>query len=128
MCRICSREAELLRRKAAGLDESILTCPEIWGEVAAERERAHRKHGRTSMEALRCDDPVRLTVLVEEVGEVARAFNEARHRGGFDSSDFAGMREELVQVAAMAGAWAAALTPYATPRGNAASVKGENDA
>jgi hypothetical protein len=48
-----------------------------------------------------CADPeatdgYRLTVLVEEVGEVARAVLE---------SDGRGLREELVQVAAVAVAW-----------------------
>lgn len=93
-----------------------LACPDIWREVSAERNRAHAKHGATSMEALEIDDLVRLTVLVEEVGEVARAFNEARHRGGFDSSDLGQLRAELIQVSAMAGAWAAALTPWSVIR------------
>lgn len=79
----------------------------IWEEVAQERARAHIKHGDTSMESLAIDDLTRLTVLVEEVGEVARAFNEARHRPPLD---MAGLREDLIQVAAMAGAWAEALT------------------
>lgn len=79
----------------------------IWTEVQAERERAHAKHGKTSMESLPVNDLTRLTVLMEEVGEVAREFNEARHRG---SLDFPALRKELIQVTAMAGAWADALT------------------
>ncbi len=82
---------------------------DIWQEVAVEREWAHHKHGSTSMESLHVTDAVRLTVLVEEVGEVARAFNEARHHGGFTMANLNGLREELIQVAAMAGAWADAL-------------------
>lgn len=80
--------------------------PEIWREVQAERERAHRKHGDTSMEALPVDDLTRLTVLMEEVGEVARWFNESRRRDMQNGE----LRAELIQVAAMAGAWADALT------------------
>jgi NTP pyrophosphatase (non-canonical NTP hydrolase) len=84
----------------------------IWEEVQAERERAHAKHGDTSMEALPVDDLTRLTVLTEEVGEVARCFNEARHRPPLDA---AALREELIQVAAMAGAWADALPTHSAP-------------
>jgi NTP pyrophosphatase (non-canonical NTP hydrolase) len=58
------------------------------------------------MESLAVDDLTRLTVLVEEVGEVARVFNEGRHS---PPADFRALRAELIQVAAMAGAWADAL-------------------
>jgi NTP pyrophosphatase (non-canonical NTP hydrolase) len=78
----------------------------IWAEVQSERDRAHAKHGDTSMEALPVDDLTRLTVLMEEVGEVARWFNEARSRDMQNGE----LRAELIQVAAMAGAWADALT------------------
>lgn len=43
----------------------------LHAEIAAERERAHAKHGPTSMEGLPVHDPTRLAVLTEEVGEVA---------------------------------------------------------
>ncbi|MCW2674808.1 MAG: hypothetical protein JWP14_3397 [Frankiales bacterium] len=81
---------------------------EVTDEHAArvERGRAHLKHGESSMEELPVTDLTRLTVLVEEVGEVARAFNEWRHTGTLDRL---GLRSELIQVAAMAGAWADAL-------------------
>ena len=91
---------------------------DIWDEIKAERARAHVKHGETSMEQLPATDMTRLSVLMEEVGELAREFNEARHRahGGLlaqgeqeRSIDLAALREELIQVAAMAGAWADAL-------------------
>ena len=90
----------------------------IYGEVLAERERAHRKHGATSMEMLPVTDMTRLSVLVEEIGEVAREFNEARHRTHAEllpqtereqSIDLAALRKELIQVAAMAAAWADAI-------------------
>lgn len=86
----------------------------IYAEVKAERDRAHAKHGDTSMEAQPCDHPMRLSILMEEVGEVAKEFNEGRHRG--EGPDLTLLRAELVQVAAMSTAWAdaiptAALTP-----------------
>lgn len=90
----------------------------VWNEVEAERARAHTKHGATSMESM---DPlalIRLSILMEEVGEVAREFNDARHHGV--EPDASALRKELIQVAAMAGAWADVLgalpwTPRATP-------------
>jgi len=77
---------------------------DIWYEVAAERARAHGKHGESSMEAQPPESYIRLAILVEEVGELARVFNEARHGDG--DCDLAALRAELIQVAAMAGAWA----------------------
>lgn len=88
-------------------EASILPCPGIWTEVAAERERAHAKHRDTSMEQQPVDALLRLSILTEEVGEVAKEMNDARH---FGRLDHAALRKELIQVAAMAGAWAAALT------------------
>jgi hypothetical protein len=79
----------------------------VYDEIHAERLRAHAKHGDTSMEGLDVADPVRLGVLTEEVGEVARALNEARHRGELDGQQ---LRRELIQVAAMATAWADVLS------------------
>lgn len=82
----------------------------VWQEAAAERERAHLKHQDTSMEQQPVDALLRLSILTEEVGEVAKELNDARHRGHLD---YAALRKELIQVTAMAGAWADALTPYA---------------
>lgn len=100
---------------ARGVDPS---GEEVWQEVRAERMRAHAKHGASSMETLPAHDLTRLSVLIEEVGEVAKVLNDARHRGarlGWDPADgISGeekreLRAELIQVAAMAGAWADAL-------------------
>lgn len=74
---------------------------DIWDEVKHERERAHAKHGDKSMEALAPTDYARLVILVEEVGEVAHALT-------YDG-DLANLRAELIQVSAMAGAWADAI-------------------
>lgn len=76
----------------------------IYAEVAAERLRAHAKHGDTSMESFPVDDLNRYTILVEEIGEVGKEFNEARHDGR--SVDLARLRKELIQSAAMCVAWA----------------------
>ena len=78
-----------------------------WGNAAidagAERRRAHAKHSAKgkSAEQMPWTDPFWLPVLVEEVGEVARAMcdHESAER----------VREELIQVAAMALAWADAV-------------------
>ena len=79
----------------------------IWDEVRVERERAHAKHGDRSMESWIPASMLRLSILLEEVGEVAREFNEAALGDG--AIDLASLRAELIQVAAMAGAWADAI-------------------
>lgn len=79
----------------------------IYGEILAERERAHAKHGATSMERFPVDDMNRLAILVEEVGEVSKEFNEARHDAR--PLDLYRLRKELIQVGAMAAAWADAV-------------------
>ncbi|ONH27117.1 hypothetical protein [Pseudofrankia asymbiotica] len=69
--------------------------------VEAEVLRAHRRHGERSILNPAMPDVVRLPVLVEEVGEVARAMLEGagtRH-----------LREELIQVATVALTWVEAL-------------------
>lgn len=77
---------------------------DIYAEVKAERERAHAKHGDKSMESERPDAEKRLRILMEEVGEVAREFNEADIHDR--PVDLALLRSELIQTAAMATAWA----------------------
>ncbi len=65
--------------------------------VDAERLRQDRKWGRAPG-VWTNDAGIKLAVLVEEVGEVARAVLER--------SDLGHLREELIQVAAVAVAWA----------------------
>lgn len=99
---------------------------QVWHEIVAERVRAHAKHGATSMES--CDPFAdrRLRVLVEEVGEVARVLNDREHEqinctalwsvvDELEATALALLRSELVQVAAMAVAWIAALDGEALP-------------
>lgn len=76
-------------------------------DVHKERIRAHAKHAAAdaAMEGRRHDDPAWLPVLTEEVGEVARVLCEAA-QGNVDGDVARQMlRDELVQVAAMACAW-----------------------
>lgn len=99
-------------------DDAIHDVPEpvdpmaIWDQVAEERRRAHAKHGANSMEERPPGDHIRLTILLEEVGEVAREYNEAAIAGR--PLDWDLLRKELIQVAAMSGAWAEALTERAS--------------
>jgi NTP pyrophosphatase (non-canonical NTP hydrolase) len=79
---------------------------EVYTEIAAERERAHAKHGSSSMESTPVGSFIRYTILAEEVGEIAKEFNEAEHRGGQHHLDLEHLRTECIQVAAMASAWA----------------------
>jgi hypothetical protein len=96
--RKCAMHAAALRNRVASMD--------IWHAVALERISAHDKHGSTSMESAPADDPTgrRLRILLEEVGEVAQEFNDAEHERR--PVDLGRVRKELIQVAAMAGAWA----------------------
>lgn len=107
----------------------------VYGDVHRERIRAHAKHDANggSMERKDFDDPSWLSVLVEEVGEVAKELCDHRHAVAADQwstpdEHRAGhkrrLREELVQVAAMAVAWldaidldVAAGEPEGEPRG-----------
>jgi NTP pyrophosphatase (non-canonical NTP hydrolase) len=85
--------------------------PLLAAQITYERQRAHRKHAPNggSMEDRPFDDPAWLPVLVEEVGEVARALCDHRHLK-LDTQRLAdNLRDELIQVAAMATAWIDAI-------------------
>ena len=77
---------------------------DVWEEVRAELDRAHRKHD--GMTPLHPDmrDMDRAVILLEEVGEVARALTPDAHTSTGHAGDLA---DELIQVAAMATAWLA---------------------
>lgn len=83
------------------------TPSDIWSEVRAERERAHRIHGDMSMEASPWTSERRLRILLEEIGEVAKELNDAEIARR--APDREAIRKELIQVSAMAGAWADAI-------------------
>ncbi len=82
-----------------------------YDRVHRERLTAHAKHDDKggSMERKDWDDPAWLAVLVEEVGEVARALCDMRHLADEPSQLKRQLASELVQVAAMACAWLEAV-------------------
>lgn len=69
----------------------------IWSAIQHERVHQEKKHGYDKSCANPHVHPDRkLTILAEEFGEVAMALND---------TDFNNLRDELVQVAAVAVAW-----------------------
>lgn len=79
----------------------------IWQEAERERYRARAIHGDKCMDAYDPTDLKRLAILMEEVGEVAKEFCDGELYG--DGVDLQALRSELIQVCAMAGAWADAI-------------------
>ena len=73
---------------------------EPWREIMRAREKADVKHGENSIEQLAADSPRWLSILVEEVGEVA-------HELTYDATG--SLRAELIDVLSVASAWLAAL-------------------
>jgi hypothetical protein len=106
-----ARMALPAREPDAGATEAVLV------DVALERLRQEQigaAKRATGIDWRSCADPAmaggdgtRYLVLGEEVGEVANAVLEATY-GSIDAGD-AHLREELVQVAAVATAWAEAI-------------------
>ena len=84
-----------------------MTRGEILAAITGERERQHRKwdrdhdHGYGDCSSAGVPEAVKVAVLTEEAGEVARAFLDG---------DRAGLQRELVQVAAVAFAWLEGLS------------------
>ena len=78
-----------------------MTLDEIIKTVQEERESQNHRWGTVEERVGHSTDMVCLTLLTEEVGEVARAINDGEpvHR----------MKQELVQVAAVAVMWLEAL-------------------
>ncbi len=70
--------------------------------VDAERDFQEVKHGAESCASPTNTDSKRLAILVEEVGEVAKALT-------YDCADEANLMDELVQVAAMSIEWIVAI-------------------
>ncbi len=81
-------------------------------EVAEEADRAHRKHGESSMYYPGTSHERRLAILAEEAGEVARELNEAAASGHLDLGR---LRAEAIQVAAVALTWAQAIGDHLEP-------------
>lgn len=74
----------------------------IYQEIHDERRRAVVLHGISAMDSPYLHPGKRLAILVEEVGEVAKELCV----GEGEPIDVPHLREELIQVAAMASAWA----------------------
>lgn len=73
-------------------------------DATEERVRAHAKHVDSpagSREQTPWNDPLWLPIIVEEVGEIARALNDAEPLGR--------LRDEVIQAAAMCLAYADAI-------------------
>lgn len=87
----------------------------MYGDVHRERIRAHEKFDALgdSRERAQWDEPTWLPILVEEVGEVAHVLSEIKL--GNEPHPRPRMREELVQVAAMACAWIDAIDLEESP-------------
>ncbi|TLM92970.1 MAG: hypothetical protein FDZ75_05765 [Actinobacteria bacterium] len=78
----------------------------MYAAITAERDRQERKFpGETCRAGI--PDALKLTVLVEEVGEVAREILDGPTHSPDELRDR--MHAELVQVAAVAVAWLEAL-------------------
>lgn len=74
--------------------------PRIWRDILTERQRQDARHdGGIERHAAEGDHLLALAVLTEEVGEVAQEVLGNRY----------GLRDELIQVAAVAVAWVQAI-------------------
>jgi len=71
---------------------------ETFNLINNEFERAYAKHNGYTPASHDMTDRDRLVILVEEVGEIARAMT-------YDNGDEIELMKELVQVATMACAW-----------------------
>ena len=75
---------------------------DIHDAIDVEFAGAYTKHKGKTPRAWSVGDAQSLVILVEEVGEVARAMT-------YDEGDQQNLYDELIQVAAMAAAWAERL-------------------
>lgn len=82
----------------------------IYDGIRAERKRAHLKHGPKSMESAAWDDMRRLRILIEEVGEIGKVFNELDAGAITQQEAMRQCAEESLQTAAMAAAWSEAAS------------------
>ena len=86
---------------------------EVLTDISKERNRQESLKAAGKFPATCADetlgDSIKLCVLTEEVGEVARVLCERTCNPGFHDGSDAKLLEELVQVAAVATAWAECL-------------------
>ncbi|MDO4243783.1 MAG: hypothetical protein Q4C85_08530 [Actinomyces sp.] len=86
---------------------------DIWCRVRAEYERAHLKHSGMTPYNQGMSDDDRTYILLEEVGEVARACTPDAHTPTGHAGE---LGAELIQTATMATAWLArVLTDACAP-------------
>lgn len=78
-------------------------------ELVNEADRAHAKHGDTSMRSQPWNEHRRVSILTEELGEVARPLLDLDHGKVDELSALWQARGELVQLGAMVLDWIAAL-------------------
>jgi NTP pyrophosphatase (non-canonical NTP hydrolase) len=78
-----------------------VTRSEIFIRITAERDRQDAKYGPSSL--ANCEPGAKLAIVVEEIGEVARAMVDAK--GNVSEN----LRDELTQVAACCVAWLESL-------------------
>lgn len=76
---------------------------EPWREILRAREAAHEKHGDNSIESIPWFSDRWLSILVEEIGELAHELTYDA-KGGKK-----GMRSELIDILAVASAWLSAM-------------------
>ena len=92
------------------------TTENVFLDVEEGRQKAHRKHGENSIEAISATDFGKwLAILGEEHGEVCRALT-------YDQSTTMGelmdkLRAELIDVTTVATAWVAAIDTWMEPNG-----------
>lgn len=82
---------------------------QLFAELVAEGDRAHAKHAATSMRAQPWNHHRRMTIFVEELGELARPMNDLEHGDVSLAEALSEARGEAVQLAAMAFDWLVAI-------------------
>lgn len=90
----------------AALTEPPTALDVVLRAVRKERARQEKLHGPKTCASSGLPTPIKLAVLTKEVGEVAKWICE--HWGTVVETD--DLRAELIQVAAVAVAWAESLT------------------
>lgn len=83
-----------------------LVSEQVVQDVLDRAATAHRRWGRDSLYWATASNDRRMSLLAEEAGEVARALNEG---AAGKLADLHHLRLELVQVAAIAVTWIAAV-------------------
>jgi hypothetical protein len=95
--------ANLAMRWLLDVDDNMETIDDVHNAVRAEYDRAHHKHDGLTPLSPDLSDDFKAAILLEEVGEVARACTPDAHTDVGHAGD---LTDELVQVATMACAWA----------------------